>query len=108
MSFFAPLLFSSPDPESADNVLVDLQSEHYNQLRIKVAELKARMDQRSRSTSTCSTTSTESSLRTRAIRLLSAMSDEVSNFCSFLDPKWQKLVGQKIIVNSIHPRLNGQ
>ena len=61
--------------ESLDSVFLDLESEAL--LRSKVTELKGRMEQRPRSGSTTSSTS-EGSLRIRAVRLLSSLSDEVS------------------------------
>ena len=63
------------EAESLDSVFIDLESDAL--FRSKIAEIKARSDQRSRSVSVTSSTS-EPSLRTRAVRLLSSMSEEVS------------------------------
>ncbi len=62
------------EAESLDNVFIDLESEAI--LRTRVAEMKGRLDQKPRSHSVSSSTS-DCSLRTKVIRLLSSMSDEV-------------------------------
>ena len=68
------------EAESLDSVFLDLESEAL--LRSKVTELKCRLEQRPGSSSTTSSTS-EGSLRTRAVRLLSSLSDEVSHRIKF-------------------------
>ena len=68
------------EAESLDSVFLDLESEAV--LRSKVTELKCRLEQRPGSSSTTSSTS-EGSLRTRAVRLLSSLSDEVSHRMKF-------------------------
>ena len=70
------------EAESLDTVFIDLESDVL--LRSKIAERKARPDQRQRSESATSSTS-ESSLRTRAVRLLSSMSNEVCYICDFYE-----------------------
>ena len=63
------------DVESSDSVFIDLESEAL--LRPKVADMRIRLDQKPKFRSTTSSTF-ESCHRTRAVRLMSSLSDEVN------------------------------